>query len=64
LQAAAIGAAAVVPLSIKLEDLHLLGEIATGAEATVLYGSLHDGTDVAVKRFKIHQADDLKRFRR
>jgi len=51
-------------LSIKLEDLHLLGEIATGAEATVLYGSLHDGTDVAVKRFKIHQADDLKRFRR
>lgn len=63
LQAAAIGASAAVSLSIKLDDLSLLGEIASGAEATVLYGCLMN-TDVAAKRFKLHHSDDLKRFRR
>lgn len=63
LQAAAIGASATVPLSIRIDELSLLGEIASGAEATVLYGSLNN-TDVAVKRFKMHHSDDLKRFRR
>lgn len=48
---------------MQLDELSLLGELASGAEATVLYGSLN-GADVAVKRFKIHQSDDLKRFRR
>eukprot|EP00878_Enallax_costatus_P026993 GHUV01029011.1.p1 GENE.GHUV01029011.1~~GHUV01029011.1.p1 ORF type:complete len:241 (+),score=57.60 GHUV01029011.1:242-964(+) len=62
-QAATIGASAAVPLSIKLDDLSLLGEIASGAEATVLYGSLNN-TDVAVKLFRMHHSDDLKRFRR
>lgn len=46
-----------------LDQLALLGELACGAEASVLYGS-HAGRDVAVKRFKIGQSDDLKRFRR
>jgi serine/threonine protein kinase len=48
---------------VQLEQLELLGELASGAEATVLYGS-HAGQDVAVKRFRIAQSDDLKRFRR
>jgi serine/threonine protein kinase len=52
-----------VPLNVQLDDLSLLGELASGAEATVLYGSFN-GQDVAVKRFRIAQADDLKRFRR
>lgn len=63
MQAAAIGSSAAVPLSIRLEELFLLGELASGAEATVLYGTLHNA-DVAVKRFKMHHSDDLKRFRR
>lgn len=62
-QASAIGATAAVPLNVQLDELSLLGELASGAEATVLYGSF-DGQDVAVKRFKISQSDDLKRFRR
>jgi serine/threonine protein kinase len=48
---------------VQLDALSLLGELASGAEATVLYGSF-GGDDVAVKRFKISQSDDLKRFRR
>lgn len=48
---------------MHLDELSLLGELASGAEATVLYGSF-GGQDVAVKRFKISQSDDLKRFRR
>jgi serine/threonine protein kinase len=66
-QAAAIGATAAVPLSIRLEDLSLLGEIASGAEATVLYATLSNSSsssDVAVKRFKMHHSDDINRFRR
>eukprot|EP00879_Flechtneria_rotunda_P011437 GHRR01011947.1.p1 GENE.GHRR01011947.1~~GHRR01011947.1.p1 ORF type:complete len:225 (+),score=70.21 GHRR01011947.1:266-940(+) len=62
-QAAAIGASAQVPLNIRLDDLSLLGEIASGGQATVLYGTLSNA-DVAVKRFKIQHTDDLKRFRR
>jgi serine/threonine protein kinase len=63
MQAAAIGATAIIPLSVQLDELSLLGELASGAEATVLYGSFC-GQDVAVKRFKISQSDDLIRFRR
>jgi serine/threonine protein kinase len=48
---------------VQLDALSLLGELASGAEATVLYGSF-GGHDVAVKRFQISQSDDLKRFRR
>jgi serine/threonine protein kinase len=44
-QAAAIGATAAVPLSIRLEDLSLLGEIASGAEATVLYATLNNSSN-------------------
>lgn len=62
-QASAIGATATIPLNVQLDELSLLGELASGAEATVLYGSF-GGQDVAVKRFKISQSDDLKRFRR
>lgn len=40
----------------------MLGELAAGAEADVLAGSL-GGQDVAVKRFRIRHSDDLKRFR-
>jgi serine/threonine protein kinase len=43
-QASAIGATAAVPLSIRLEDLSLLGEIASGAEATVLYATLNSSS--------------------
>lgn len=50
-------------MSVQLDELSLLGELASGAEATVLYGSFC-GQDVAVKRFKISQSDDLIRFRR
>ncbi|KAF8055592.1 SEC13B [Scenedesmus sp. PABB004] len=62
-EAAAVGARAVVPLSVRLEDLSLLGELASGAEATVLAGQL-GGADVAVKRFTLRHSDDLLRFRR
>jgi serine/threonine protein kinase len=58
-----IGSTATIPLSVQLDELSLLGELASGAEATVLYGSFC-GQDVAVKRFKISQSDDLIRFRR
>ncbi|KAF6258184.1 phosphatase 2C-like domain-containing protein [Scenedesmus sp. NREL 46B-D3] len=43
-EAAAIGATAAVPLSIRLENLSLLGEIASGAEATVLYATLNSSS--------------------
>lgn len=62
-QAEALGcSASTIPLAISKSDLVFGGELASGAEAVVVQGRWGSHA-VAIKRFRIAQADDLERFR-